>query len=114
MKGSLESPETQEMTPEYVMGLGKEWFKFMVEATPEEELFSLPKFEHRLVQEHREGLREGLREGEMRTLLRIIQCRFGTSVPDWVQTRLLQADLKTLERWTENIVKAKNFDDIFQ
>ncbi|MBF0148324.1 MAG: hypothetical protein HQL85_19380, partial [Magnetococcales bacterium] len=38
MKGALNSPEMEEITPEYVTRLGKEWLDFLVDTTPDEEL----------------------------------------------------------------------------
>ncbi|MBF0418694.1 MAG: DUF4351 domain-containing protein [Magnetococcales bacterium] len=108
MKGALNSPEMEGITPEYVTQLGKEWFASMVEATPDEELFSLPKFEHRLVQEHRDGHRDG--EAEM--LTRQLQRRFGT-VPDWANEKIAKAELSSLEEWSLRIFDAQLLDDVF-
>ncbi|MBF0172467.1 MAG: hypothetical protein HQL83_03360 [Magnetococcales bacterium] len=74
MKGALNSPEMEEITPEYVTRLGKEWLDFLVDTTPDEELFSLPKLEHRLELSHRDGERDG----EAKIPTRQLQRRFGT------------------------------------
>lgn len=60
-----------------------------------------------------EGRMEGLREGVGRTLIRMIQRRFG-SVPDWVNDRLAAADLDTLESWSEKCVDADALQTIFE
>ncbi|MBF0602339.1 MAG: DUF4351 domain-containing protein [Nitrospirae bacterium] len=112
MKGAFNSPDMEEITPEYVAQLGKEWFESMVDATPEEELFSLPKFEHRLVQEHRDGHQEGERDGEAKILMRQLQRRFGI-VPDWVREKVAKAELSFLENWSLRIFDAQSLDDIF-
>ncbi|MBF0132276.1 MAG: DUF4351 domain-containing protein [Magnetococcales bacterium] len=112
MKGALNSPDMEGITPEYVAQLGKEWFESMVDATPEEELFSLPKFEHRLVQEHRDGHQEGERDGEAKILMRQLQRRFGI-VPEWVREKVAKAELSFLENWSLRIFDAQSLDDIF-
>ncbi|MBF0107899.1 MAG: hypothetical protein HQL76_01810 [Magnetococcales bacterium] len=78
MKSSLNSPEMEGITPEYVMQLGKEWLDFLVDTTPEKELFSLPKFEHRLARE---------RQKEAASMLtRQLQRRFG-NLPSWANKK---------------------------
>ncbi|MBF0310085.1 MAG: DUF4351 domain-containing protein, partial [Magnetococcales bacterium] len=59
------------------------------------------------------GERKGLREGEMRALLRQIQRRFGI-IPQWVHVKLTNADLQTLETWTERILDVESLEDVFQ
>ncbi|MBF0148026.1 MAG: DUF4351 domain-containing protein [Magnetococcales bacterium] len=92
------------MTPEYVTRLGKAWFDAMVEATPEKELFSLPKFEHRLIRE-----RQG---NEAMILMRQLRRRFGT-IPEWVNEKVAQADLSSLEVWSLRFVDAQSLDAVF-
>ncbi len=58
------------------------------------------------------GRQEGLRDGEMRTLLRLLQRRFGPA-PDWVQARLAEANRETLEAWTDKILDARSLNDLF-
>ncbi|MBF0419688.1 MAG: DUF4351 domain-containing protein [Magnetococcales bacterium] len=76
----------------------------MLETTPDEELFSLPKFEHRLVQEHRKS--------EIAILIRQLQRRFGT-VPEWVHEKIAKADLPALEEWSLRFVDAQTLDAVF-
>ncbi|MBF0139289.1 MAG: DUF4351 domain-containing protein [Magnetococcales bacterium] len=104
MKNTLNNPDMEGITPEYVKQLGKEWFESMVDATPEEELFSLPKFENRLEQK--------LQEGEARILTRLLQRRFG-SIPDWASEKVAKADLPSLEDWSLRIFDAQSLDDVF-
>ncbi|MBF0435450.1 MAG: DUF4351 domain-containing protein [Magnetococcales bacterium] len=108
LEGTLNSPETEGITPEYVIQLGKEWFELMVDATPEEELFSLPKFERRLEQEHQDGEREG----EAKILTRQLQRRFG-ELPPWVYERIAKAELSALEDLSLKLLDAKSLGDIF-
>lgn len=108
MKGSLNHPEMEGITPEYVTQLGKEWLDFIVDATPDEELFTLPKFEHRLEQKHLKGRQEG----EATLLLRLLQKRFGSlpkSVTEWVHS----ANQSTLEIWGDRMLDAKSLEDVF-
>ena len=119
MRNALNNPEMEGVTPEYVMQLGKEWFESMVEATPDEELFSLPKFEHRLVQEHREGRQEGRQEGEQigeqrgeaKMLTRQLQRRFG-DLPSWASQKITEAELSTLEEWSLRILDATTIESV--
>jgi len=104
MKGALNSPEMEGITPEYVTQLGREWFEFMLDATPDDKLFSLPKFEHRLVQEHRNV--------EARMLTRQLQRRFG-AVPAWANKKIAEAEPLALEEWSLRFVDAQSLDDVF-
>ncbi len=104
MKNTLDSPEMEGITPEYVIQLGKKWFASMVDTTPEEELFSLPRLGHRLVQEHREG--------EIAVLTRLLQRRFGI-LPEWVREKIAKADQPSLEEWSLRILDCQTLDDIF-
>ncbi|MBF0611944.1 MAG: Rpn family recombination-promoting nuclease/putative transposase [Magnetococcales bacterium] len=60
-----------------------------------------------------EGKLEGLREGEARTLLRLIERKFGPA-PDWAKVKLASADLEALEHWTEKILDAASLESVFQ
>ncbi len=112
MENIMEVPEMEEITPEYVMQLGKEWFESMLDATPEEKLFSLPKFEHRLLQEHRDGEKDGEKKGEAKILLRQLQRRFGT-VPEWANEKIAKADLPSLEEWSLRLLDAQTLEAVF-
>ncbi|MBF0629492.1 MAG: DUF4351 domain-containing protein [Magnetococcales bacterium] len=116
MKGSLNHPEMNGITPEYVSQLGKEWFEAMIDMTPEDDLFSLPKLEHRLAQEHQNGLRDGLRDGEKKgkaeMLTRQLHRRFGT-LPEWANKKIADADLSSLEAWSLGLLDAPSLDAIF-
>ncbi|MBF0145042.1 MAG: DUF4351 domain-containing protein [Magnetococcales bacterium] len=116
MKGSLNHPEMNGITPEYVSQLGKEWFEAMIDMTPEDDLFSLPKLEHRLAQEHQNGLRDGLRDGEKKgkaeMLTRQLHRRFGT-LPEWANQKIADADLSSLEAWSLGLLDAPSLDAIF-
>ena len=111
MRSSLNNPEMEGITPEYVMQLGKEWFESMVDATPDEELFSLPKFEHRLVQEHQDGRQEGEKTGEAKILTRQLQRRFG-NVPDWASEKIAMAKPPVLEEWSLRILDAPTIESV--
>ncbi|MBF0176256.1 MAG: DUF4351 domain-containing protein [Magnetococcales bacterium] len=84
----------------------------MVDMTPDEELFSLPKFGHRLVQEHQEGRQEGRQEGEAITLLRILRRRF-PNLPAWVESKVHAANLDTLDAWIDRAIDARSLNDVF-
>ncbi|HIJ84595.1 MAG: hypothetical protein HW380_457 [Magnetococcales bacterium] len=124
MKGALNSPEMEGVTPEHVSQLGREWLDFLVNTTPEEKLFSLPKFEHRLVQEYRDGAKEGEKEGKKKgekegekkggakMLTRLLQRRFG-DLPDWAEKKIAAAEPPALEEWAFRFVDAKSLDEVF-
>ncbi|MEO5371493.1 MAG: DUF4351 domain-containing protein, partial [Magnetococcus sp. DMHC-1] len=104
MKGSLNSPEMERITIKQVAQLGKEWLECMADATPTEELFSLLKLDHRLVQERQES--------RATMLTHLLQRRFGT-IPDWAREKVVKADVSTLEVWSLRIFDAQSLDDIF-
>ncbi|MBF0134578.1 MAG: DUF4351 domain-containing protein [Magnetococcales bacterium] len=108
MKSALNYPEMEEITPEYVIQLGKEWFESMVDVTPEEELFSLPRLEQRLEVSHRDGERDG----EAKILTRLLKRRFGI-VPDWATEKIVKAEASSLEEWSLRFVDAQSLDDVF-
>ncbi|MEO5371577.1 MAG: DUF4351 domain-containing protein [Magnetococcus sp. DMHC-1] len=116
MKGALDIPEIEGITPEDVAQLGKEWFESMVDLTPDEELFSLPKFGHHLELKLQEGRQEGIqigeRKGEATTLLRILRHRF-SDLPTWVESKVLAASLDTLDAWIDRAIDAHSLQDIF-
>ncbi|MBF0134835.1 MAG: DUF4351 domain-containing protein [Magnetococcales bacterium] len=104
MKGALDIPEIGGITPEDVAQLGKEWFESMVDMTPDEELASLPKFGHLLVQ--------GRQEGESAILLRILHRRF-PDLPAWVESKVRVASLDTLDVWIDRAIDARSLQDVF-
>ncbi|MBF0132422.1 MAG: DUF4351 domain-containing protein [Magnetococcales bacterium] len=104
MKSALNHPGMEEITPEYVIRLGEEWFESMVDATPEEKLFSLPKLEHRLKASHRDS--------EAKILTRQLQRRFGT-IPEWANEKIAKAEQSSLEDWSLRFVDAQSLDDVF-
>jgi predicted transposase/invertase (TIGR01784 family) len=57
--------------------------------------------------------REGKLEGKAEMLLDLLQDRFG-SVPDWVRSKLSEADLDTLKGWSKRIFGAEKIEQIFQ
>ncbi|MBF0134614.1 MAG: hypothetical protein HQL65_00080 [Magnetococcales bacterium] len=59
------------------------------------------------------GILIGEKKGEQRTLLLLIQRRFG-STPEWVHARLGGATLEMLDMWTENILDATSLEAVFQ
>lgn len=108
MKGALYNLEMEGLTPEYAIQLGKEWFESMVDSTPEEELFSLPKLEHRLVQERWNSEQKG----EAKILTRLLQRRFG-DLPTWASEKIVKAELSSLEEWSLRIFDAQSLEGVF-
>jgi len=58
-----------------------------------------------------EGIREGTVEGESRILRRLLEARFGP-LPEWVRTKLAEADSQTLERWSLRLLDRADLRDI--
>ncbi len=61
----------------------------------------------------RQGMQQGMQQGEAHLLLRLIRRKFGPQVAEQHRERIRQADLATLERWSERILAAETPDDIF-
>ncbi|MBF0136726.1 MAG: DUF4351 domain-containing protein [Magnetococcales bacterium] len=104
MKDSLISPAMETITPQYLSQLGQEWFDFILNTTPDEKLFSQPKIEHRLMQEHRKG--------ESAILIRLLHRRFG-NLPAWVQEKIAEAEPSSLENWSLRFIDAQSLNDVF-
>lgn len=60
----------------------------------------------------REGEIKGERKGEMKLLLRLLQHKF-TNVPPWVDDKITNADLATLETWSFKVLEAQSLQDVF-
>lgn len=58
------------------------------------------------------GLKEGRKEGETSILRRQLTLRFGP-LPDWVDRRLSEASVETLELWGERILDAVSLEEVF-
>lgn len=69
-------------------------------------------FADRIQEWGEEFKREGQQEGEARLLLRLLQKRFG-ELPDWVPSRLQQADSEQLERWGERLLEVDSLSRLF-
>ena len=61
---------------------------------------------------YQEIAEEERREGEVQLLIRQLSKRFGP-LPNWVQTKFLQADNEKLELWSERILDAKTLAEVF-
>jgi hypothetical protein len=118
MREAWDNPEMESVTPEHVIQLGKEWFEFMVDTTPDEELFRLPKPEQYLRKIRQEERQEGHMEGALGTaqtlLLRLLSRKFGPTLPGWVPLQIQSADLRRLEIWTDRILDADVLEKVFQ
>ncbi|MBF0136429.1 MAG: hypothetical protein HQL65_09335 [Magnetococcales bacterium] len=104
MKDSLYDPEMDGVTPEDVSRLGKEWLDRLIDVTPDEELFSLPRFGHRLAQ--------GRQEGGATILLQILHHRF-PNLPAWIRQKVLASDLNALRVLTDRAIDAHSLQDVF-
>ncbi len=59
-----------------------------------------------------QGLQQGLQEGEASLLLRLAERRFG-AIPEDLRARITSADADTILRWGENLLSARNLEEIF-
>ncbi len=63
-------------------------------------------------EKQKEWKKEGSKEGKAETLLQLLHLRFST-LPDWVDKKVLDADLDTLTQWINKILSAQSPQDIF-
>ena len=59
-----------------------------------------------------QGRQEGRQEGEARTMLRLLERRFGP-IPDPVRARVAAADLDSLDRWLDRVLDAATLEAVF-
>ena len=60
-----------------------------------------------------QGIEQGRLEHSKATLMKLLQLKFGAEAAESVGGRLDEANLETLERWTERFVTADTLDEIF-
>ena len=58
-----------------------------------------------------EGLEEGMQQGEACLLLRMIEQKFGRQ-PEIRRKQIRNADVETLDKWSELLFAAKTVEDI--
>ena len=56
------------------------------------------------------GEKKGQRKGAIKLLSRMLENRFG-SLPKWAEKQLTEADLRKLERWSLQLLTAKNLKE---
>lgn len=61
----------------------------------------------------KKGEKKGKREEARRLLSKQLEYRFG-ELPDWAKQEIASADLRTLERWSLRLLKAKTLADILK
>jgi len=59
-----------------------------------------------------QGRQEGRQEGEARTLLRLLERRFGP-VSELMRARVSAADLASLDQWLDRVLDAPTLDAVF-
>lgn len=59
-----------------------------------------------------EGLQQGLLQGEVETLHKLIELKFG-NCPEWVESKLDCADKQQLDLWVSKILTASNLEELF-
>ncbi len=61
----------------------------------------------------RQGMQQGMQQGEGVLLRRQLIRRFG-ALPDSIEARLSQADIRQLEIWGDRVLDAKSLEEVFQ
>ena len=59
-----------------------------------------------------EGRQEGLQQGSIWLLKKLLNRRFG-ELPEWVETRLVDASREDLDRWAERLLEARRLEEVF-
>lgn len=59
-----------------------------------------------------QGVQQGIKRGECAVLRRLLLQRF-SSLPEWAEERLEQAEPEDLERWTGRLLDAPSLKDVF-
>ncbi|MBF0133020.1 MAG: DUF4351 domain-containing protein, partial [Magnetococcales bacterium] len=60
-----------------------------------------------------EGRQEGRQEEAAHTLLRLLQKKMGSNIPEWVSKKLGVATLEEIETWTDRILDVQSLEDVF-
>jgi len=60
----------------------------------------------------REGHKQGHKQGEFHLLSRQLRQRFG-ELPAWANSRLQQASVEQLERWSLRVLEAPRLEQVF-
>jgi predicted transposase YdaD len=66
-----------------------------------------------LVAGRTEGRAEGIKQGECHLLSRQLRQRFG-ELPAWANSRLQQATVEQLERWSLQVLEAQRLEQVFE
>jgi hypothetical protein len=59
-----------------------------------------------------QGIEKGIEKGEARLLQQLLTWRFG-ALPDWVETKLAQAESARLEAWAKRVLDAPTLEAVF-
>ena len=70
-------------------------------------------FEEKWRQGMQQGMQQGMRQGEEVLLRRLLTRRFG-ALPESIEARLSQADIRQLEIWGDRVLDAKSLEEVFQ
>lgn len=108
IKEALQLTQESAYTSEELLNYNKGWDVVSTEKT-----LLLGKFEEGKEKGKAEGIAEGIQKGEAALLTRQLKRRFGDLVSDRHLHLLEQADEATLSQWGENLMDAKNIEDIF-
>ena len=60
-----------------------------------------------------EGEARGIAKGEAKSLIRLLERRFGL-LPQDVKDRIAGADLDQLDAWIDRVLDAKSLEDLFR
>jgi hypothetical protein len=71
-----------------------------------------PYFEDGLEQGRVQGRAEGQAEGRAKSLVRLLQKRFGT-LPEHLRARVFEADAQSLDAWLDRVFDAPDLQAVF-
>jgi len=71
-----------------------------------------PYFEEGLERGLEQGLEQGRAQGQAKSLVRLLEKRFG-ALPDPLRTRVLGADVQSLDAWLDRVFDAADLQAVF-
>ena len=59
-----------------------------------------------------QGMAQGVAQGESKTLMKILERRFG-HIPEGIRAKVASADTSTLDTWVDRVIDAESLDAVF-
>ncbi|MBF0132482.1 MAG: DUF4351 domain-containing protein [Magnetococcales bacterium] len=115
----LEVPEDQYIIMRYIVETYGSYDEQTVreiirQVRPEEEETMMSQFAQDIISKGKpQWLQEGRQEEAVHTLLRLLQKKLGSNIPNWVGKKLEVAALEEIEAWTDRVLDAQSLDGVF-